>query len=111
MKRHKSTLIISFYDLPLQVANVHLTSGLTNESVAVKRGQMETLTKFFSETEANVFLAGDFNLTTSSKTIETVLSRKIITPETAQSIREVIDTEVWDDAFVVFANNERGGFL
>jgi endonuclease/exonuclease/phosphatase family metal-dependent hydrolase len=111
LERHKSALIISFQGQPVQVANVHLTSGLTNESVAVKKSQMQALTTFFSDSQAfnskNILFAGDFNLTSSSKTIETALSRKIITSETAQLVREVIDTEIWDDAFVVLGSTEK----
>jgi len=111
-ERHKTALVISFLDLPIQVANVHLTSGLTNESIETKKRQMETITKFFTEAEAlqfkNIFVAGDFNLTTSSKTIETALSRRIITPETAQSIYEVIDLEVWDDPFLALGDDGKG---
>lgn len=107
-ERHKSALVISFCDLPVQVVNVHLTSALTDEAVAAKKSQMETLTKFLFEAqtsnEKNIFLAGDFNITTSSKTIETALSQRIITSETVQSVRELIDPEVWDDAFVALGS-------
>jgi endonuclease/exonuclease/phosphatase family metal-dependent hydrolase len=105
-ERHKTALIVSFFDHPLQVANVHLTSALSNQAVQVKNIQMETLTKFLSENRNAIgeetLIAGDFNLTTSSSTIETALSRKIITPETAQLVRRVVDPDIWEDTFNMF---------
>jgi endonuclease/exonuclease/phosphatase family metal-dependent hydrolase len=104
-ERHKLALIVSFRDTLVQVANVHLTRALTDEAVATKKCQMETLTNFLLKSptpnEETIFAAGDFNLTTSSKTIGVALARKLITPQTAQCVREVIDPEVWDDAFLV----------
>ncbi|KAE9376273.1 hypothetical protein N431DRAFT_479585 [Stipitochalara longipes BDJ] len=104
-ERHKSALIISFRGPAILVANVHLTRGLTDESVAVKRDQMETLTEFLIQSqlqnERHILLAGDFNLNSSSKTLETALERGIITPQTAQSVQQVIDAEIWSDAFIV----------
>jgi poly(A) polymerase Pap1/uncharacterized protein (UPF0248 family)/exonuclease III len=110
-ERHKTALVIALEYQPLEVANVHLTSALSNDAVEVKRVQMEALTRFLTlerTTGKEVFVAGDFNLTTSSHTIETALSRDIITPETAQKIRKVINYEIWDDAFNHFPSSETG---
>jgi endonuclease/exonuclease/phosphatase family metal-dependent hydrolase len=110
-ERHKSALAISFYELPLQVANVHLTSALTDEAIAIKKRQMETLTTLFSDPDVSrgktVLVAGDFNLTSSSKTIETALSQGIINTDAAQSVREVINTEVWEDVFVALEDRPK----
>jgi endonuclease/exonuclease/phosphatase family metal-dependent hydrolase len=104
-ERHKTALIASFYEFPVEVANVHLTSALTNEAVVVKKSQLETLTKFFSHDRntagKEVIVAGDFNLTTSSRTIEVAVSRQIITPETARLVGSVIDPTIWEDTFNV----------
>lgn len=102
LQRHKTALVIAMDDSALEVANVHLTSALSNEAVEAKRGQMETLTRFLNHERTagkEVLVAGDFNLTTSSKTMETALSREIIAPETKETIAKVIDTEIWEDAF------------
>ncbi|KAL2060260.1 hypothetical protein VTL71DRAFT_9655 [Oculimacula yallundae] len=112
-ERHKSALIVSFRFGPdsgsvsksLVVANVHLTSGLTNEAVKAKKDQMERLTKFLkvgveAKEAREVLIAGDFNLTTSSRTIKTAVDRGLITPTTAQAVHKVIDLTVWEDAFL-----------
>jgi 2'-5' RNA ligase/endonuclease/exonuclease/phosphatase family metal-dependent hydrolase len=102
-ERHKSALIASFDDLKVEVANVHLTSSLTDKSVRVKQHQLATLTKFLfgrSQPGREIITVGDFNLTTSNRTIETALSRGIISPETAESVRGLIDLTVWEDAFL-----------
>ncbi|CZT11238.1 uncharacterized protein RAG0_15436 [Rhynchosporium agropyri] len=106
-ERHKSALIVSFRfaSKTLSVANVHLTSGLTNEAVKAKASQMEQLMKFLNVREherrrRDVIVAGDFNLATSSRTIRTALDRNLITPATAQAVRNVIDLTLWEDAFL-----------
>jgi uncharacterized protein (UPF0248 family)/endonuclease/exonuclease/phosphatase family metal-dependent hydrolase len=102
LERHKTALIIVMGNSRLEVANVHLTSALSNEAVEAKWNQMTTLTKFLNNDRTagkEVLMAGDFNLTTSSHTIETALSRKLITPRTKQMITEVIDPDIWEDAF------------
>jgi len=74
-EHHKSALVISFNNLQIEVANVHLTSALTDGSVRSKKSQMDILTRFFTNRKQSiglhVFVAGDFNLTTSSSTMET----------------------------------------
>ncbi|KAH9215550.1 hypothetical protein DL95DRAFT_523221 [Leptodontidium sp. 2 PMI_412] len=114
-ERHKSSLVLSFEFGPgsgsgsekksLVVANVHLTSGLTDKAFKAKKEQMEKLTVFLfpkgkSENGREVVVAGDFNLTTSVRTIETALSRGLITDATAQAVRKIIDLGVWEDAFL-----------
>ena len=103
-ERHKSSLVIALEEFPLEVANVHLTSALTDKSITAKKAQMDILTRFFSDSSVprgkKVIMAGDFNLTSSSDTIETALSRRIITQETFRSVRDVIDSSFWEDAFL-----------
>jgi endonuclease/exonuclease/phosphatase family metal-dependent hydrolase/2'-5' RNA ligase len=109
-ERHKCMLDICLLRLPIRVVNVHLSSSLTNEAVRVKQNQMEKVTKFTTTSEAtdhrDVIVAGDFNLTTSSRTIQTALSGRIISLETAQLIGKVIDPSIWVDAFMTCSNDD-----
>jgi 2'-5' RNA ligase/predicted nucleotidyltransferase len=110
-ERHKSSLVIKFFNANITVANVHLTSALTDVSVAVKIRQMKTLTDFLKKDSGNsgpIFVAGDFNLTSSPKTIKTALARRIITPSTATSIKNVIDENTWEDAFIKYLETDSG---
>jgi len=105
-ERHKSAQIILLRDICVQVANVHLTKGLTDEAVAAKKNQMKVLTGFLVRSqppsERLTFVAGDFNMNTSSKTLATALVRGLITPQTAETVEAIIDAEVWRDAFCVY---------
>jgi 2'-5' RNA ligase/endonuclease/exonuclease/phosphatase family metal-dependent hydrolase len=104
-ERHKSALIARFEDIGVDIANVHLTSALSDKSVRIKQHQLAALTKFFlsqKKTGHEIILTGDFNLTTSTRTIETALSRDLITPETANTVRSMIDTTIWEDAFLTY---------
>jgi endonuclease/exonuclease/phosphatase family metal-dependent hydrolase len=109
-EHHKSSLVISLQDFPIEVANVHLTSGLTDKSIITKKAQMDILTRFFDissvSRDKKVVVAGDFNLTSSSDTIEAALSQGILTQETAQSIQRVIDSDLWEDAFYGLKDNK-----
>ena len=115
--RHKSALIIEFSlgekGKTLLVANVHLTSGLTDKAVQAKKSQMNALSKFLMARRKNrksqIIIAGDFNLTTSNRTIQKALSRGLITKETAMEVKTVIDLNVWEDAFLVSELNPDEG--
>ncbi|KAG4427204.1 hypothetical protein IFR05_017313, partial [Cadophora sp. M221] len=120
-ERHKSALIASFdfesgsETKRLVIANVHLTSGLTDKAVKAKKEQMEKLSMFLllnrgSKSETEVVVAGDFNLTTSTRTVETALSRGLITAETAQTVGKVIDLGGWEDAFLTPGCGPGSGF-
>lgn len=116
--RHKSALVVEFSLGDLEeknvlVANVHLTSGLTDKAVQAKKSQINTLSKFLiargKDREREIIIAGDFNLTTSNRTIQKALSGALITKETAMEVKTVIDLNVWEDAFLVSdLNIERG---
>jgi 2'-5' RNA ligase len=111
-ERHKSSLVIKALNPNIMVANVHLTSALTDISVAAKARQMATLTNFLrKDSERNVgpiFVAGDFNLTSSLKTIETALVKRIITPSTAAAVKNIIDENIWEDAFLKYIDFDSG---
>jgi endonuclease/exonuclease/phosphatase family metal-dependent hydrolase/2'-5' RNA ligase len=104
-ERHKSALVASFEDAGIEIANIHLSSSLTDKTVRIKQNQMAAVTKFLLSRQKagrEILLAGDFNLTTSTRTIETALSRNLITPETAESVQNVIGTALWEDAFLKY---------
>lgn len=110
-QRYKSAVIASFQDHPLILANVHLTSALTDEAVAVKRDQMRSVSEFLAQNSPvmagkETIIAGDFNLTTSIQTIETALSKHMIKPETAEAVQTVVDLDSWEDAYL--ANEDNG---
>ncbi|KAF2490854.1 hypothetical protein BU16DRAFT_565790 [Lophium mytilinum] len=100
-EHHKSALIADFGNLDFQVANVHLTSALTDKSVLAKTNQMHLLTKFIKRGASGkeVFVIGDFNLTTSVRTVKTALEERLITKKTARLLRGVIDTSLWADVY------------
>lgn len=102
-ERHKTALVISFGDHALKVANVHLTSALTSQAVETKLNQMNSLLQFLREEHDRLtfdyFIAGDFNLTTSSRTISAALSSNIIDSETAEKLDVVINKDLLEDAF------------
>ncbi|KAH0559252.1 hypothetical protein GP486_004231, partial [Trichoglossum hirsutum] len=74
--------------LPLILAGVHLTSGLTDGAVAAKKSQLSTLVYHLSRTYTDDpwIVAGDFNLTTSTVTIDAALRSKSISAETVDTI-------------------------
>jgi 2'-5' RNA ligase/exonuclease III len=103
---HKSSLVVYFPSEGIEVANVHLSAGLADQAVASKGSQMETLTEFLHESQkeynTEVILAGDFNLTTSSRTIQTALATGVISPATADALPNIIDETIWDDCFIIY---------
>lgn len=106
---HKSALVVTFNDLGVEIANVHLTSALTDQAVISKRNQMLALTDFLKRDrllKKDILVVGDFNLTTSTSTIETAVSKRLITFKTARSVRGVIDNIIWADAFEECKNFE-----
>jgi endonuclease/exonuclease/phosphatase family metal-dependent hydrolase len=93
-RRHKGTVILKLETigkwensefLPLIVAGVHLTSGLTDGSVAAKQSQLHTIINHLNRNYQDNpwILAGDFNLTTSAFTIDSALKNKSISSQTA----------------------------
>ncbi|KAH7095320.1 hypothetical protein FB567DRAFT_26608 [Paraphoma chrysanthemicola] len=96
-RRHKGALIAKFGRLlrdgssdpqDLVVAGVHLTCGLTDGSVVAKKVQLQNLTNYLIRHHHEVpwIIAGDFNIATSTYTINTALRDRSITPETVQAL-------------------------
>jgi endonuclease/exonuclease/phosphatase family metal-dependent hydrolase len=96
-RRHKGAVVALFGLNPtsdtsenqdLVVAGVHLTAGLTDGSVAAKRTELQRLTRYLQQnynTEPWI-VAGDFNITTSTYTIDTALKDKSITSHTKATL-------------------------
>ncbi|EED15718.1 DUF455 domain protein [Talaromyces stipitatus ATCC 10500] len=89
-KPHKGSVVLQVQDigtfqgtefLPLIVAGVHLTCGLTDASISAKQAQVRTVIGHLrsSYPENNWIIAGDFNIPSSSYTIDAALKRKAIT--------------------------------
>jgi 2'-5' RNA ligase len=99
-RRHKGAVVLKFDSigkckesvfLPLIVAGVHLTCGLTDSAVAAKKSQLQALVSHLSRDypENPWVIAGDFNLTTSAFTIHAALKKKSISPQTASTLFSV----------------------
>lgn len=99
-RKHKGSVILQFRDigrtdgdafLPLILATVHLTCGLTDGSVAAKKGELLAVLKYLSkEHPSNPWLlAGDFNITTSAFTIDAALKKKAISPQTSKYLSQM----------------------
>jgi poly(A) polymerase Pap1/2'-5' RNA ligase len=100
-RRHKGSLVLQFDDIgrldsdndfvPLILATVHLTCGLTDGSVAAKRSELQSILRHLADTYANNpwILAGDFNITTSAATISAALEKKSISPQTAAYLTDI----------------------
>ncbi|CZR50360.1 uncharacterized protein PAC_00232 [Phialocephala subalpina] len=101
-ERHKSALVVDLFGMCVKVVNTHLSSALTDDAVVTKKNQMDTLTKFCLDPSmtGDFIVAGDFNISTSSQTIETALDRGLIGRETARMVRTVINEEIWEDTFL-----------
>lgn len=104
-REHKGAIVAQFQTLgqwddadfrPLILAAVHLTHGLKDGSVAAKKTEIETIIKYLDETypENPTILTGDFNLTTSSYTINQALEKKAVTPQSISYLRNIEETFV-----------------
>ncbi|KAL3440947.1 hypothetical protein BJX65DRAFT_289533 [Aspergillus insuetus] len=88
-KRHKGAVIVHFDtgpdSRPLTVAGIHLTCGLSDGSILAKQSQLQTLLKHLGTEHVGSewILAGDFNITTSSYTIDAAVKRKTISTQAA----------------------------
>ena len=112
-ERHKSALAVIFDDLGLVITNVHLTSGLNSEAVAIRIGQMQMLRDFYSQIgeenqEIDMVLAGDFNIATSKHSIEAALSNETITVDNVHDLQSIASSYGWEDLFDI--STERVGF-
>jgi endonuclease/exonuclease/phosphatase family metal-dependent hydrolase/2'-5' RNA ligase len=96
-RKHKGALIAEFGPITqsastgLIVAGVHLTAGLTDSSVTAKKTQLQTLTTHLTQEYAadSWIIAGDFNLVTSTHTINNALKENLITEETVDALSSI----------------------
>jgi endonuclease/exonuclease/phosphatase family metal-dependent hydrolase len=99
-QKHKGALVANFGfiaqtastgDQELVVAGVHLTAGLTDSSVMAKKVQLQTLTTHLTqEYGADAWIiAGDFNLVTSTSTINTAMKDNLISEGTVDVLSSI----------------------
>ncbi|PGH28262.1 hypothetical protein AJ80_00153 [Polytolypa hystricis UAMH7299] len=98
--------------LPLVISGVHLSSGLTDSTIAAKKAQLRSLLDYFSTHHAAnpQIIAGDFNLATSTFSIEEAQTQKCITSQTkaTMSFLETMISEAgFSDSWLV-ARTEKG---
>ncbi|KAL1800759.1 hypothetical protein ACET3X_001101 [Alternaria dauci] len=101
-RKHKSALVAQFGGIEmtssmeskgLVVAGVHLTAGLTDGSVATKKSQMSTLMRHLEQNykRGPWVIAGDFNLVTSTYTIDFSIKNQSISSETVSALSAIED--------------------
>jgi 2'-5' RNA ligase/exonuclease III len=106
---HKSSLVVRLLNCDITVANVHLTHGLTDQAVASKIDQLSILYRFLQQDRSEqrtAFIAGDFNITSSPKTIAAALRTGLITAQTAKAVTVAIDSDEWTDSFLELNGSE-----
>ncbi|KAJ0420597.1 hypothetical protein BJY00DRAFT_284115 [Aspergillus carlsbadensis] len=119
-KRHKGAVILQFDTgpdtKPLVVAGVHLTCGLSDGSILAKQSQLQTILKHLEAKHADSdwVLAGDFNITTSSYTIDASVNRKAISTQAASvltSLDGMLATAGLSDTYFAGRAGGSGGDL
>ncbi|KAI0834085.1 hypothetical protein F5Y06DRAFT_178336 [Hypoxylon sp. FL0890] len=77
--------------LPVILSAVHLTSGLTNNSIEKRKQELQSVLKYIPKAHLwnPWILAGDFSMTTSVYTIETAAKRKEISLNSKTSLHEL----------------------
>lgn len=105
---HKTSLIAKMSNSNLTIVNVHLASAFTDLSVKIKKDQVQRLERFLSQNglDSQTALVGDFNMTTSSESIQNAIQLNIIQPEAVQVLQTTIDPDRWGDAYITAENFE-----
>ncbi|EGO59451.1 hypothetical protein NEUTE1DRAFT_79561 [Neurospora tetrasperma FGSC 2508] len=97
-RKHKGSVIARFPtihgsnpDQPLVLAAVHLSHGLTDMTVAAKKGEIQRVIGHLKEKfpQNPWVVAGDFNLTSSSWTVEQAVKAGKISRETMATLNSV----------------------
>lgn len=102
-REHKGAILAQFPALgqwddadfkPLVLAAVHLTHGLKDGSITAKKMEIETILKYLDDKypEHPTILTGDFNITTSSYTINQALEKKAVTSQSISHLRNIEKT-------------------
>jgi endonuclease/exonuclease/phosphatase family metal-dependent hydrolase/2'-5' RNA ligase len=100
LRKHKAAVVATFPvaintgsypSVPLVVAGVHLTSGLTDGAVAAKKTQLQLLKSHLNGRYAqnSWIIAGDFNMTTSRHTVNTAVNNGLISKETQKTLQSM----------------------
>ncbi|KAK5651549.1 hypothetical protein OQA88_11914 [Cercophora sp. LCS_1] len=114
-RKHKGALVARFKVIgdgpPLILATVHLTCGLTDGSIAAKKTDVQKILKYVGEKYPSHpwVLAGDFNMSTSSFTIDSALEKKGISPVSAaqlQAIDEILLKAGMEDAWATASRDD-----
>ncbi|UQC89328.1 endonuclease/Exonuclease/phosphatase [Colletotrichum lupini] len=104
LRPHKGSCVISFGDLahsegeeptsPLVLATCHLSHGLTDGAVVTKERELQVLLSHLKSKYASHqwIIAGDFNITTSSYTIDAAVRKGAITVQTENVLRSIETT-------------------
>ncbi|KAL2843925.1 hypothetical protein BJY01DRAFT_215308 [Aspergillus pseudoustus] len=91
-KRHKGAVVLQLdtgpNSKPLVVTGVHLTCGLSDGSILAKQSQLQSVLRHLATNHADSdwIVAGDFNIPTSSYTLDAALKRKAISPQAAATL-------------------------
>ncbi|KAM7196364.1 hypothetical protein V8F20_007023 [Naviculisporaceae sp. PSN 640] len=99
-RKHKGSVVAKFRDLrkssdaggsnslPLILATVHLSHGLTDGAVAAKKIEIQMLLRYLATTypQNPLILAGDTNISTSAYSINAALQKKNISAVTVASL-------------------------
>ncbi|KAL5121087.1 hypothetical protein ACEQ8H_000938 [Pleosporales sp. CAS-2024a] len=99
-QKHKGALVADFGIIAqnglssrqnLVVSGLHLTAGLTDGGVVAKKSQLQALTNYLTEHHGSDawIIAGDFNIPTSTYTINTALKDGSITSETVATLASI----------------------
>ena len=111
-RKHKGCAVVTFPTIgisdaktetgswPLVLAGCHLSQGLVDGAVVAKRNEISRILDHLSSNyaESPWILAGDFNLATSSYTIDAAKKRQDIPPQTVQYLHD-IDSQLLHSGF------------
>lgn len=111
-RKHKGCTIVRFSSIGTRdgaegefkswiLAACHLSQGLTDGAIATKKNEVQKMLDYLSATfpQHPWVLAGDFNLATSSHTIEAARKRQDISLQTVHRLRD-IDRALSDAGFI-----------
>jgi poly(A) polymerase Pap1/uncharacterized protein (UPF0248 family)/endonuclease/exonuclease/phosphatase family metal-dependent hydrolase len=93
-RKHKGSIVATFGQpgiVPLVLATVHLTHGLTDGAVSAKKIEVQTVVEYLTAAHAESpwLLAGDFNIPTSSYTLDRAQKANAISTHTRGLIDQI----------------------
>ncbi|TLD30973.1 hypothetical protein PspLS_02786 [Pyricularia sp. CBS 133598] len=116
---HKGSVVARFRDLgcwedsqsvPLVIASVHLTHGLSDQAVSTRTAEVERLLSHLTQNYQGHpwIVAGDFNTTTSSLTIKEALKGGHISQQSVKEISRFDDLLEQEDLVDTWGSHESG---